>query len=280
MIQTLELIRFSHTLFALPFALASMVLAAQGFPSVRVFLLIVGCMVCARTSAMAFNRFADADIDAKNPRTKSRHIPAGIFSRRYVFCLTIISGAIFIGLTYFLNSLAFALAPIALLITWFYSYTKRFTHWAQLYLGLAIALSPIGAWIAVQGHLDWPPILLGVAVLFWVAGFDIFYASQDHEVDSELQLKSIVVKYGIAKALTLARLFHFLTATLLLLLLPAFPNPWIYGFTCAVVIAVLLYEHSLVKAHDLSKVDQAFFTLNGWVGLMFFIGTSAAVYLS
>ncbi len=277
--QTLELIRFSHTIFALPFALASMVLAANGIPNTRTFLLIVACMVAARTSAMAFNRWADADIDAKNPRTQNRHIPAGTFSRHYVLGLAVLTGLAFIGLAYFLNNLAFYLSPLALIIIWFYSLTKRFTHAAQLFLGLAIALSPIGAWIAVRGSLAIPPLLLGAAVLFWVAGFDIFYATQDHDADKALKLKSLVVKFGIPGSLVLAKVFHVLTAAFLISLAYFIPNPTIYVLTCSLVLGMLVYEHRLVRADDLSRIDQAFFTLNGWIGFIFLAGTATAIFM-
>ena len=277
--QTLELIRFSHTIFALPFALASMLVAADGLPSLRVFLLIIGCMVLARTSAMAFNRYIDADIDAKNPRTQGRHLPKGLLSKGYVLGLALLTGIAFIALTYFLNNLAFCLSPVALFLIWTYSFAKRWTHFAQLFLGLALAASPIGAWIAVTGEFAWPPLLLGAAVTFWVAGFDIFYATQDHEHDVRAGLKSIVVKYGIARALTLARLFHVLTVLFLLGFTAFVPLPLIYLLACAVVSTVLIYEHSLVSADDLSRVNQAFFALNGWVGIVFLIGTATSVLM-
>lgn len=276
--QTFELIRFSHTIFALPFALASMIVAANGLPELRILVLIIGCMVLARTSAMSFNRFVDADIDAQNPRTQNRHIPSGILSKRYVLLLAITSALAFIGLTYFLNLLAFALSPLALVIIWAYSYTKRFTHYAQLFLGLALGISPIAAWIAVTGSFAWPPTLLGAAVAFWVAGFDIFYATQDHTVDKQLGLKSIVVKFGISGALRIAKVFHAMTALFLLSFALFIPSPTIYLLACTIVIAVLIYEHSLVKADDLSRVDQAFFALNGWIGMVYLVGTATAVF--
>lgn len=275
--NTFSLIRFSHTIFALPFALASMVVAANGLPDLRTFLLILACMVLARTSAMAFNRYVDADIDAKNPRTKDRHIPSGILSKLYVLGLALICGFGFIAAAYFLNQLAFILSPVALLIIWFYSFTKRFTHASQLFLGLALAISPVGAWIAVTGRFDWPPALLGLAVLFWVAGFDIFYATQDHAYDKEAGLKSLVIKFGIPQSLKMAKIFHALTALFLLNFALFIPSPTIYLIACFIVIAVLIYEHSLVKADDLSRIDQAFFALNGWIGIVYLLGTTASV---
>ncbi len=276
--DTFELIRFSHTIFALPFALASMLLAANGLPSLRIFLLIVGCMVLARTSAMAFNRYADAPFDATNPRTQDRHLPSGRLSRKYVLSLTLFSGLAFIGLTYLLNSLAFILSPLALLVVWFYSLTKRFTNYTQLFLGIALGISPIAAWIAVTGTIAWPAILLGLAVTFWVAGFDIFYATQDYQYDQASSLKSLVVKYGLARSLWMARLFHTLTLVSLASLTPFLPNPPIYLITCLIVGLLLGYEHSLVSADDLSRVNKAFFTLNGWVGMIYLVGMAVAIF--
>lgn len=276
--DTLSLIRFSHTIFALPFALASMLVAAQGLPSLKVTLLIIACMVTARTSAMCLNRYIDADIDAANPRTANRHIPQGILSRQYVLLLGIASGLLFIWLAYYLNRLAFALSPLALLIVWFYSYAKRFTHYAQLLLGLALAISPVGAWIAVTGRFDGPPWLLAAAVLFWVAGFDIFYATADYEFDKSHGIKSLVVRYGLPGSLRLARGFHLLTAIFLLAFGAFVPTPLPYYIGCLIVVGLLGYEHGLVKADDLSKVDQAFFTLNGWVGIVYLVATAVAVF--
>lgn len=277
--QTLQLIRFSHTLFALPFALASMLIASNGLPELKTFLLIVACMVFARTSAMAFNRYIDADIDAQNPRTASRHIPARILSRSYVLGLASVSGAIFICLTYFLNHLAFVLSPVALAIIWFYSITKRWTHWTQLFLGFALGISPIAAWIAVTGDIALPPLLLGVAVAFWVAGFDIFYATQDHEFDKAVGLRSLVVKFGIHGALRCARVFHLITVVCLFGLAFFIPNYGFYVLGCAIVVILLAYEHSLVKPDDLSRVDQAFFMMNGWIGIIYFAGTATSVFI-
>ncbi len=278
--QTFELIRFSHTIFALPFALASMLVAAQGLPSLRTIGLILACMVCARTSAMAFNRFIDADIDARNPRTQNRHIPSGLLSKAYVLSLAIASGATFILAAYFLNFLAAILSPLALAIIWLYSFTKRWTYYTQLFLGLSLAISPIGAWIAVTGQFAWPPVLLGGAVAFWVAGFDIYYATQDHDFDQMNHIKSLVVKLGIPGALRLARIFHVLTVGLLLGFSFYVPAPTIYLLTCTVVAGLLIYEHNLVKADDLSRIDAAFFTLNGWIGMLFLVGTATSVWMA
>ena len=277
--DTFSLIRFSHTIFALPFALASMLVAARGLPPLPVVFIILVCMVFARTSAMAINRYIDADIDAANPRTANRHLPQGILSRRYVLGLGVGSGLAFVIATYFLNPLAFTLSPVALAIVWGYSYTKRFTHYTQLFLGLALAISPIGAWIAVTGAFATPPLLLGGAVLFWVAGFDIFYSTGDYEFDRSHGIKSLVVRFGIGGSLKLARAFHILTVLLLLAFGAYVPTPGPYLFACLLVSSLLGYEHSLVKADDLSRVNQAFFTLNGWIGMIYLCGTAVAVIL-
>jgi len=257
-----------------------MLIAANGLPDWKTILLILGCMILARTSAMAFNRYVDAKIDGANPRTLDRHIPSGLLSARYVLALSLVSGALFIFVAYFLNSLSFLLSPAALIIVWFYSYTKRFTHYAQLFLGLALAISPIGAWIAVTGTLNWPPVILGAAVLFWVAGFDIFYSTGDHEFDRNNGIKSLVVKFGIAKSLKIARIFHILTALLLLGFAWFTPSPLIYLVGYAIVIALLAYENRLVKADDLSRVNKAFFTLNGWIGIIFLTGTASTLWFA
>lgn len=276
---TFELVRFSHTIFALPFALASMLVAASGLPDIRTVVLILLCMILARSSAMAFNRYVDADIDGKNPRTQNRHIPSGLLTKPFVMSFCLMTGLGFIATTYFLNQLAFALAPLALLITWLYSLTKRWTHYAQLALGLALAISPVGAWIAVTGTLDGAPFLLAAAVAFWVAGFDIFYSTQDHDFDQQAGLKSLVVRFGIPRALKLARLFHILTVIFLMGFGYFVPNAAPYLIGCALVTAVLIYEHSLVRPDDLSQVNQAFFTLNGWIGVVYLTGVAASVFL-
>lgn len=278
--QTAELVKFSHTVFALPFALASMVVAAEGWPGSRLFLLILAAMVTARTSAMAFNRWADARIDAQNPRTVNREIPRGIFSRRFVLILALTSGLLFIFTTYFINTLAFALAPLALLILWGYSFTKRFTFLSQMVLGLSLGMAPIGAWIAVRGQIEGPPVILGLAVLFWVAGFDIIYATQDESFDRKMGLHSLVVKLGIARALNTARWFHLLTVLILILFGYATHLSGSYYLFVTLVGLSFLYEHRLVSPNDLSKVNAAFFTVNGFVSLLFLIGTTVAIVWS
>lgn len=278
--QTAELVKFSHTIFALPFALASMVVAAGGWPGSRLFLLILAAMVTARTSAMAFNRWADARIDAQNPRTTNRQIPQGIFSRRFVLTLALTSGLLFIFTTYFINTLAFALAPLALLILWGYSFTKRFTFLSQMVLGLSLGMAPIGAWIAVRGQIEGPPIILGLAVLFWVAGFDIIYATQDESFDRKMGLHSLVVKLGIARALNTARCFHLLTVLILILFGYATHLSGSYYLFVTLVGLSFLYEHRLVSPDDLSKVNAAFFNVNGFVSLLFLIGTTVAIVVN
>lgn len=275
--QTAELVKFSHTIFALPFALASMVVAARGWPGSRLFLLILAAMVTARTSAMAFNRWADARIDAQNPRTVNREIPRGIFSRPFVLTLALASGLLFIFTTYFINTLAFTLAPLALLILWGYSFTKRFTFLSQMVLGLSLGMAPIGAWIAVRGQIEGPPVILGLAVLFWVAGFDIIYATQDESFDRKMGLHSLVVKLGIARALNMARCFHLLTVLILVLFGYVTHLSGSYYLFVTLVGLSFLYEHRLVSPDDLSKVNAAFFNVNGFVSLLFLIGTTAAI---
>ena len=203
--RTLTFIRFSHTLFALPFALGSMLAASHGQPGWRVLGLILLCMVFARTAAMVFNRLADWEIDKKNPRTAGRH---RLIARPVAVALLLVSAGAFVATTYFINRLCFALSPVALLIVCLYSLTKRFTDYTQLFLGLALAVSPVGAWLAVRGQFSWPPLVLAGAVLLWVAGFDLIYATMDYEFDRAAGLRSLVVRYGIAGSLRLAQALH------------------------------------------------------------------------
>ena len=278
-IYTLEMIKFSHSVFALPFALAALIFAAGGFPSLKTAGLIILAMVTARNTAMAFNRFADAGIDAKNPRTANRHIPKGSLSRGFVLGFAIINGALFIWIANLFNPLAFKLSPVALAIIYFYSYTKRFTHFTQLFLGLSLAIAPIGAWIAVRGTIELFPILLGLAVMFWAAGFDIFYATQDYHFDKSEGLKSLVVRFGIAHSLIVAKFFHILSMTFFLTLGIAYHLNIIYLTTVLLMGTFLVFEHHLVGPNDLSRVNTAFFTLNGAVGILFFVGSILEVML-
>ncbi|MDI6829648.1 MAG: UbiA-like polyprenyltransferase [Armatimonadota bacterium] len=267
----LEMIKFEHTIFALPFALMSMMLAADGLPERRVIIWILVAMVGARSSAMAFNRIADLTYDRLNPRTADRALPKGILSVGEVWLFTFFSAVTFVFASYMLNSLAFALSPLALLIILGYSYTKRFTSLTHLVLGLALGIAPVGAWIAVRGQFNIAPIVLSAAVMFWTAGFDIIYALQDIEFDRQQGLFSIPRFLGINRSLIVSKLFHF-TAVLLLILFGATMHlGWAY-FAGTLAAAVLLaYEQSLVKPNDLSKVNVAFFNTNGFVSIGLFV---------
>lgn len=258
----LGLVRFSHTLFAMPFALASMIWAAQGLPSLRIFLLIVLCMVTCRNAAMAFNRLADADIDGENPRTARRHIPAGILTRAQVLGFLILNAAAFVAATWFINRLAFLLSVPALIAVCGYSLTKRFTSLSHFFLGLAIGISPVGAWIAVRGGFSWQPLLLCVALMLWIAGFDIIYATQDHEFDRKTGLNSMVVKLGVPGALALSKATHLAMWAVLAGL------GWYGGLgiafaaAMAVVAGLLLYLHLFRRSASLDTLNQDFFLAN------------------
>jgi 4-hydroxybenzoate polyprenyltransferase len=262
----LSFIRFSHTIFALPFALGSMFVAAHGLPSVRVFALVVLAMVFARTAAMTFNRLADWEIDKRNPRTAGRH---KLVSKRLAIGACFISTLLFIGTTWMINPLCFALSPIALLIVFFYSLTKRFTHGAQFFLGLALAVAPIGAWIAVTGGFALPPLVLGASVLCWVAGFDIIYATQDLEVDRREGLHSMVVWLGVPRALAMATLLHaFALAGFLFFGAIARLGP-VYFLGLGLVGAGLVYEHLLAVKGTVAAINKAFFQVNAAVSAIF-----------
>lgn len=270
--NTFELVKFSHTVFALPFALASMLIAANGLPSFRLFFLVVAAMVTARNCAMSFNRLIDASLDAENPRTANRQIPQGILSKRFVFLFGLANAVGFVLLCGMINRfcLYFSPAMIALLI--FYSYTKRFTAASHLVLGFILGLSPVAAWIAVRGTIDLPPVLLGAAVLFWVAGFDILYATQDLDFDKTKGLHSIVVRLGLVPALRLSKIFHLITLGLLFAFGRSLGFGGTYYLTLALVTFLFGYEHSLVSPKDLSRVNAAFFNVNGVISLIFLAG--------
>jgi 4-hydroxybenzoate polyprenyltransferase len=269
----LDLVKFEHTIFAMPFALISVLLASRGRPgSFSSYLLtwIVLAMVGARSAAMAFNRLADAEIDRKNPRTASRHLPAGLLARRQVWLFFFASVALFEYAAWKLNRLCFALSPIALASILGYSYTKRFTSLCHLFLGFAIGIAPIGAWLAIRGTLDIVPILLGAAVMLWIGGFDIIYALQDYEHDLRSPLYSLPKALGKANALLVSRLMH-LTMVGLLLLIGALCGLHLFYYLGVTLVAALIaYEQSIVKPDDLSRVNLAFFTLNGWVSVTLF----------
>jgi 4-hydroxybenzoate polyprenyltransferase len=276
-----RMIRFSHSIFAMPFALASFVLAArlQAFDA-GTLLWIVVAMVGARSAAMGFNRLVDADVDALNPRTASREIPAGKLSKGQVAAFTLIAGAFLVLAAGMLNPLCLMLSPVALAIVLGYSYTKRFTMLSHLVLGLALAIAPVGAWIAVRGRFELTPIPIGLAVLFWVAGFDILYSCQDVDFDRGQGLHSIPSRLGVPRALLVARVLH--AAAIVCLVLVPFVTTlhWCYWVGLGVVAALFGYEHSLVRADDLSRIDAAFFTVNGWIGVIYFATVLIAVWLA
>ena len=265
------MIKWEHSVFALPFALCGAMLAARGVPTPHQLLWIIIAMVSARSAAMSFNRLADASIDAANPRTRTRALPAGTLSRSFVRNVVFVSSAVFLLAAWELNRFAFLLSPIALAILLIYSYTKRWTRWSHLALGVALGIAPAAAWIAVRGSLDPRILLLTAAVTFWVGGFDVLYACQDFKFDQEAGLHSIPCYCGIGNALWIARLFHLLMLLLLAVLV------WSFGlgtFAVAGIIAVFLllaYEHSLVSKDDLSKLNAAFFAMNGIIAVVFFV---------
>jgi len=267
----LEFIKFSHTIFALPWALAAMMLAArenQGWPGWRVFLLILGCMVCARTAAMGFNRIADRKLDALNPRTKMRHLPAGQISPASACVLVCVSAAGFVLCAALINRLTLLLSPIALIVVLGYSFTKRFTSLSHFVLGLALGLSPVGAWIAVAGEFDPRITLLGAAVLCWVAGFDIIYATQDYEFDRQHGLRSMVVRLGIEKSLWLARALHagMFLALVVFGLLSRLGVPYWAGLV--IIFTSLVVEHWIARKRDLAWINKAFFQANAVISFV------------
>jgi 4-hydroxybenzoate polyprenyltransferase len=279
----LSLVRFSHSIFALPFALQGAWLAARGVPAPRSLLLIVFCAVAARTAAMAFNRLIDRKIDASNPRTVGREIPAGLVSPLAATVLVLASSGLFILGAWALGPLCFKLSPLVLLVLLGYSTFKRFSALAHFALGLALALAPLGAWLAIRGDLDGdlrPVLLLSFGVLTWVAGFDLIYACQDAEYDADVGLHSIPAKLGVARALTLSSLLHVLAV------LAFFGEGWLAGLgwpywvAFAVATTLMIWEHRIVSPGDLSRVNAAFFTLNGWVGVGLFLGVALDLALS
>jgi 4-hydroxybenzoate polyprenyltransferase len=280
---TLEMIKFEHSVFALPFALTGALLAfRESRLSGRVFggklLWIVVAMVGARSAAMAFNRILDADIDARNPRTRMRHIPAGILGTGFAWGFVTVSVAVFLVAARELNPLCFKLAPAALAVVFFYSFTKRFTTFSHLILGFSLGMAPAAAWMAVTGALDPRILWLTAAVTFWTAGFDVIYSCQDYEFDGTAGLFSLPRRFGIAGALLIARLFHLTMIGCLVALAWSFGLGWLSLAGIGAVIALLVYEHSLVKADDLSRVDAAFFTVNGYVSVLFLLFWAADIY--
>ncbi|HSY92843.1 MAG TPA: UbiA-like polyprenyltransferase [Candidatus Binatus sp.] len=268
---TLEMIKWEHSIFALPFALCGAMLAAGGVPSAHQLVWIVVAMVAARSAAMAFNRWADAAIDAANPRTSTRALPAGHLSSAFVATFVVVSSGIFVLAASQLNRLALLLSPVALAVLLLYSYTKRVTRWSHLVLGFALGIAPSAAWIAVRGSLDPRILLLTAAVTFWVGGFDVLYACQDFEFDRQAGLHSIPRFVGVPAALWIARFFHLVMVGLLVALLIVFGMGRIAAVGVLAVILLLVYEHSLVRSDDLSKLNAAFFTMNGVISVLFFV---------
>lgn len=282
--HTLDMIKFEHSVFALPFALTGALLAIHEgaldwLSTWGKLLLIVVAMVGARSAGMTFNRIIDAAIDARNPRTKMRHIPAGILSRGFAWGFLVVSIAVFLVAAWMLNPLCLMLSPVALAIVLGYSLTKRFTSLSHLVLGFALGIAPAAAWIAIRGSLDARILWLTAAVTFWTAGFDIIYSCQDVDFDRSEKLFSVPKRFGIAGALWLSRLLHALMVVCLILLWQQFALGWLGAAGVAAIAGLLLYEHTLVKPHDLSRVNAAFFTVNGYVSVLFFVFWAADVAL-
>lgn len=274
---TLDMIKFEHSVFALPFALIGALLAAGGLPGGLVLGWIVVAMVAARSTAMAFNRIADRKFDALNPRTKTRPLQTGKLGVPFATAFTVVSGAVFLFAASQLNTFSFVLSPFVLAILLGYSWTKRFTRWSHVILGFCLGLAPVGAWIAVRGALDWKPFLLCAAVTLWTAGFDIIYACQDVEFDQQSGLYSLPKSIGIRNALIVSSVFHGVMVGLLGGLALVFHLGGLTWLGIGIVAALLLYEHTLVKPSDLSRVNAAFFTVNGFIGILFLIAVSADV---
>ena len=262
------MIKFEHTVFALPFAIMSAFLASETLPGWSKLGWILVAMVGARSCAMSFNRLADAEIDTQNPRTKRRAIPAGLLRKSEVWAFTIFSSLLLVVAAHQLNPLAFNLSPVALATIMLYSYTKRFTSMSHLWLGLSLSIAPIGAWIAIKGQFDVLPLLLGLVVMLWTAGFDIIYACQDLDFDRRQGLYSIPAQFGIYSALWISTALHVITVILLVVIWYVSPLGLIYLGGVGLVSVILIYEHVIVKPHDLSRVNLAFFRLNGAVSLI------------
>jgi len=274
---TLEMIKWEHSIFALPFALTGAVLAANGWPSLRVLFWIVVCMVAARSGAMAFNRLADTEIDAANPRTAMRALPKGELSRGFVLSFTILASGVFLFAAAMLNRLTLELAPVALIVVLAYSYMKRITRWSHLVLGLALGIAPSAAWIAVRGSLDPRALLLTAIVILWVGGFDVLYACQDFEHDRKAGLNSVPQAFGLAGAFWIARAMHLGMAVLLFVLLHVFGLGMIALAGMVLVLVLLAYEHSIISPNDLRRLNAAFFTLNGVISVVFFVSVAADI---
>ena len=269
------MIKWEHSVFALPFALCGAMLAAGGMPTWHQLAWIIVAMVAARSAAMAFNRLADAQIDAANPRTATRALPAGVLTPGFVSTFVLIACGVFVLAASQLNRLALWLSPVALAVVLGYSYAKRFTRWSHLLLGFALGIAPAAAWIAVRGSLDWRILLLTAAVTFWVGGFDVIYACQDYDFDRGHGLHSVPRHLGIHAALWVARIFHLIMLGLLVALVVMFGLGKLAVIGVIIVAALLAYEHSLVRHDDLSKLNAAFFTMNGVISVVFFLFIAA-----
>jgi len=281
---TLEMIKFEHSVFALPFALTGALLAGResGFSRAGLWPAlgwIVVAMVAARSAAMAFNRLVDTGIDARNPRTRFRHLPAGLLSRAFAWGFVAVSCLVFLFAARELNPLCFRLAPVALATLFLYSFTKRFTSWSHVVLGFCLGIAPAASWIAIRGSLDVRILWLTAAVTFWTAGFDVIYSCQDYEFDSTAGLFSLPARLGIARALGVARVLHVAMLASLALLFHSFQLGALSVAGIVAIAALLIYEHSLVKPHDLSRVNAAFFTMNGYVSVLFFLFWAADILL-
>ena len=277
-----EFVRFEHTVFALPFALAAMVVAARethGGPGWRTFLLILAAMVCARTAAMGFNRIVDREFDALNPRTAGRHLPTGRMSVTGAWWLVIGASAGLVVVTWFINRICFVLSPVALAVVFFYSFTKRFTDFSHFFLGLSLGIAPVGAWLAVRGDLTqlWPPVVLAVAVVFWLVGFDIIYATQDYESDKQHGLRSLPVRLGIERSLCFARLAHAAMAVALLGfgLISNLRVPYYVGLS--IIVACLVGQHVVARKRDPVSLNVAFFRMNAIISVVFLAAVVADV---
>lgn len=272
---TLDMIKWEHSFLTLPFGLTGAVIAANGIPHLRTLVWICVAMVAARSAAMAFNRLVDADIDALNPRTSIRAIPAGLLTRSFVLWFTVAASVLLFFAAWMLNPLAFYLSPFALVIVCAYSYTKRFTRWAHLFLGFAMGIAPAAAWVAVRGTLDARVLIVTAAVMFWGGGFDILYSCQDYQYDVASGLHSVPRAFGIAGALRLARFFHIIAFAFFAWMLFSFGLGQLAIVGVVITGLALLYEHSLVKADDLSKLNAAFFTTNGFISMLILFAITA-----
>jgi 4-hydroxybenzoate polyprenyltransferase len=272
LVRFLRLIRFSHTIFALPFALGALIVAADGLPSLRTFLLVMLCMVFARTAAMLFNRLVDWSLDQRNPRTASRHL---LISKLGAQALLVLSSAGFVLAAAAINELTFLLAPTALAIIFFYSITKRFTSATHFFLGMALAIAPVGAWIAQTARVDLAPLVLAAGVLCWVAGFDLIYATQDYDFDRREGIRSLVVRLGITRSLRLAQVLHLLTFLAFIVFGLVAKLGAVYYCAMLVVAATLFYEHKTATKLDLAEINRAFFQSNAFVSAVFFVAVCA-----